>query len=56
MRNCEKQVSETWLGKQDEGYQVKNNLFLRAGQRLQQKCIRDAVSFVGRRGFHLVSI
>ena len=27
MRNCEKQVFETWRGKQDELYQVKNNLF-----------------------------
>ena len=27
MRNCEKQVFETWRGKQDEVYQVKNNLF-----------------------------
>ena len=27
MRNCEKQVFETWQGKQDELYQVKNNLF-----------------------------
>ena len=29
MRNCEKQVFETWLGKQDGLYQVKNNLFCR---------------------------
>lgn len=27
MRNCEKQVSETWQDKQDEVNQVKNNLF-----------------------------
>ena len=27
MKNCEKQVFETWRGKQDEVYQVKNNLF-----------------------------
>ena len=27
MRNCEKQVFETRRGKQDELYQVKNNLF-----------------------------
>ena len=29
MRDCEKQVFETWRGKQDEEYQVKNNLFCR---------------------------
>ena len=27
MRYCEKQVFERWLGKEDEAYQVKNNLF-----------------------------
>ena len=27
MSNCEKQVFETWRSKQDELYQVKNNLF-----------------------------
>ena len=49
MRHCEKQVFETWPGKQDGVYQVKHNLFY------SLVLFTTKVRFGGWRGFHLVS-